>query len=160
MPVALDDHTGTIGWATASPSRRLRLTLAFVALVVATLALVVAEAQPGRAQEPADPAAVPPPAGGGTDADGEAADDDTGAATRSPVIDRLEVTVRGDQSRLGPPEVIGDIDGDGIADLAVGAYSDDLAGENTGAVYLLLMNADGTVRSPTARQCGSRWVRG
>jgi FG-GAP repeat len=48
---------------------------------------------------------------------------------------------------------IGDIDGDGISDLAVGAPGDDtgiLTGEtygNRGAVYVLLMNPDGTAKS-------------
>ncbi|MCA9024590.1 MAG: FG-GAP repeat protein [Planctomycetaceae bacterium] len=42
---------------------------------------------------------------------------------------------------------LGDLDGDGIADLAVGAYRDDDGGINRGAVYILFMNADGSVRS-------------
>jgi len=40
---------------------------------------------------------------------------------------------------------IGDLDGDGIPDLAVGAPLDDDGGRNAGAVYVLFMNADGTV---------------
>ena len=40
---------------------------------------------------------------------------------------------------------LGDLDGDGVADLAVGA-ADDTGGENCGAVYVLFMNMDGTVR--------------
>ncbi len=40
---------------------------------------------------------------------------------------------------------VGDFNGDGIVDLAVGASSDDDGGENRGAVYLLLLNTDGTV---------------
>ncbi|MEL6984380.1 MAG: integrin alpha, partial [Actinomycetota bacterium] len=42
---------------------------------------------------------------------------------------------------------IGDLDGDGIKDLAVGATGDDDGGSNRGAVYVLFMNADGTVRA-------------
>ncbi|MFN3218821.1 MAG: integrin alpha [Acidimicrobiales bacterium] len=42
---------------------------------------------------------------------------------------------------------IGDIDGDGIVDLAVGASGDDDGGPDRGAVYILFMNADGTVRA-------------
>ncbi|MEZ6063708.1 MAG: FG-GAP-like repeat-containing protein [Planctomycetaceae bacterium] len=41
---------------------------------------------------------------------------------------------------------IGDLDGDGITDLAVGAYTDDDGGMDRGAMYVLFMNADGTVK--------------
>ena len=40
---------------------------------------------------------------------------------------------------------LGDLDGDGIQDLAVGAYADDDGGSACGAVWILFMNADGTV---------------
>ncbi|KKT01294.1 MAG: FG-GAP repeat domain protein [Candidatus Nomurabacteria bacterium GW2011_GWA2_43_15] len=42
---------------------------------------------------------------------------------------------------------LGDLDGDEITDLAVGAYTDDTGGSSRGAVYVLFMNADGTVAS-------------
>ncbi|MEH6763807.1 MAG: T9SS type A sorting domain-containing protein [Aequorivita antarctica] len=42
---------------------------------------------------------------------------------------------------------IGDLNGDGIIDLAVGAYRDDDGGLNRGAVYILFMNTDGTVNN-------------
>ncbi|MDZ4847718.1 MAG: FG-GAP-like repeat-containing protein [Pirellulaceae bacterium] len=42
---------------------------------------------------------------------------------------------------------LGDIDGDGVTDLAVGAIGDDSAGLNVGAVHVMLMNANGTVKS-------------
>jgi tRNA A37 threonylcarbamoyladenosine biosynthesis protein TsaE len=42
---------------------------------------------------------------------------------------------------------LGDFDGDGIADLAVGAAGDDTGGSYTGAVHVLLLNANGTVKS-------------
>lgn len=41
---------------------------------------------------------------------------------------------------------IGDLNGDGIIDLAVGAYRDDTGGSNRGAIYILFMNTDGTVQ--------------
>ncbi|NNE35121.1 MAG: T9SS type A sorting domain-containing protein [Rhodothermales bacterium] len=41
---------------------------------------------------------------------------------------------------------LGDVDGDGVADLAVGAEGDDAFVPDGGAVYLLFMNADGSVR--------------
>ena len=42
---------------------------------------------------------------------------------------------------------IGDLDGDGVTDLAVGAYRDDTGGGGRGAVHVLLLNSDGTVKS-------------
>jgi len=41
---------------------------------------------------------------------------------------------------------IGDLDADGIEDIAVGAIGDDDGGVDRGAVWVLLMNADGSVR--------------
>ena len=40
---------------------------------------------------------------------------------------------------------LGDLDGDGIADLAVGAEGDDDGGGSHGAVWILFLNTDGTV---------------
>ena len=42
---------------------------------------------------------------------------------------------------------LGDLDGDGITDLAVGAYGDDTGGSGRGAVHVLFLNVDGTVKS-------------
>jgi len=42
---------------------------------------------------------------------------------------------------------IGDVNGDGIIDLVVGARSDDDGAQDAGAVYILFMNQDGTVQS-------------
>ena len=42
---------------------------------------------------------------------------------------------------------IGDLDGDGVDDLAVGAYTDDEGGSNRGAVHIIFMNTDGSVDS-------------
>jgi hypothetical protein len=42
---------------------------------------------------------------------------------------------------------LGDLDGDGVGDLAAGAYWDDDGGENRGAVWVLHLNIDGTVKS-------------
>ena len=41
---------------------------------------------------------------------------------------------------------IGDVDDDGIPDIAVGAWQDDDGSGNRGAVYIHFLNADGTVR--------------
>ncbi len=42
---------------------------------------------------------------------------------------------------------LGDLDGDGVADLAVGAPNDDDGGTNRGAVWVLSLNQDGSVGS-------------
>jgi gliding motility-associated-like protein len=42
---------------------------------------------------------------------------------------------------------IGDLDGDGVVDIAVGAYKDDDAGSDIGAIYILFLNSNGTVKS-------------
>ncbi len=44
-------------------------------------------------------------------------------------------------------DTAGDLDGDGVPDLVVGALGDDDGGTDRGAVYLLFMNSDGTVRA-------------
>ena len=62
----------------------------------------------------------------------------------------------GSQTPNGPPSTasaeffgtsaasIGDLDGDGVTDLAVGAAARPTAGVATGSLYVMLMNADGT----------------
>ena len=42
---------------------------------------------------------------------------------------------------------IGDLDGDGTPDLAIGAQWDDEGGGNQGVVWILFLNPDGTVKS-------------
>ncbi|MCH7638545.1 MAG: FG-GAP repeat protein, partial [Bacteroidetes bacterium] len=42
---------------------------------------------------------------------------------------------------------VGDLDGDGIQDIAVGASNDDDGGDARGAVWVLFLNTDGTVKS-------------
>lgn len=42
---------------------------------------------------------------------------------------------------------LGDVDGDGVADMAVGAHQDDDGGAGRGSVWVLFMNTDGTVKS-------------
>ena len=44
-------------------------------------------------------------------------------------------------------ENIGDLDGDGVNDLAVGAVRHDETGNNRGTLHLMFMNTDGTVKS-------------
>jgi hypothetical protein len=50
---------------------------------------------------------------------------------------------------------LGDLDGDGIADLAVGAYQDNTGGNDRGAVHVLFLNADGSVKSITRIASGT-----
>lgn len=42
---------------------------------------------------------------------------------------------------------LGDLDGDGVPDLAAGTPGDDDGGQNRGCVYVLFLNADGTVKA-------------
>jgi hypothetical protein len=42
---------------------------------------------------------------------------------------------------------LGELDGDGVSDLAVGTRNDDDGGPNRGAVWVLFLNTDGTVKS-------------
>ncbi len=42
---------------------------------------------------------------------------------------------------------IGDLNGVGISDIAVGAIGDDAGGSNSGAIHVMFMNSDGTVSS-------------
>ncbi|MBI5220160.1 MAG: FG-GAP repeat protein [Bacteroidia bacterium] len=44
-------------------------------------------------------------------------------------------------------DAIGDLDNDGVVDMVVGAPRDDDGGTDRGAVYILFMNADRTVKS-------------
>ncbi len=50
---------------------------------------------------------------------------------------------------------VGDLNGDGVTDLAVGAIGDDNAGIDRGAVYVLFMNADGTAQSIVSLTSGT-----
>jgi len=47
----------------------------------------------------------------------------------------------------GPMSSLGDLDGDGVCDLAVGYPNDDDGGSRRGAVWILFLNPDGTVKS-------------
>ncbi len=50
---------------------------------------------------------------------------------------------------------VGDLDGDGVTDLAVGAYGDGTGGPRRGAVHILFLNASGTVKSSTKIASGT-----
>jgi hypothetical protein len=52
-----------------------------------------------------------------------------------------------DGDRLGEVENVGDLDGDGVTDLAGGAQKDDDGGADRGALWLMFLNSDGTVKA-------------
>lgn len=52
---------------------------------------------------------------------------------------------------------LGDLDGDGIIDIAVGAPGTDGAGTDRGAIYILRLNADGTVKSSNIIENSATW---
>ena len=56
-------------------------------------------------------------------------------------------TALDDQDFFGRVTALGDIDGDGVTDLAVGAHRDDDGASSAGAVYVLFLNTDGTVKA-------------
>ena len=61
-----------------------------------------------------------------------------------------------DQDRFGIAATsLGDLDGDQVADLAVGALLDDTGGDARGAVHVLFMNPDGTVKATSKVTDGS-----
>ena len=45
--------------------------------------------------------------------------------------------------------LLGDLDGDGVQDIATAGHSDDDGGKDQGSVYILFLNRDGTVKSQT-----------
>ena len=58
------------------------------------------------------------------------------------------VPVLGSQSRFGSAVAsIGDLDGDGVTDMAIGAMGSDFFGTDHGAVYVMFMNSNGTVKA-------------
>jgi hypothetical protein len=106
-----------------------------------------------------DPAAQNP---NGAASDGEV--EDYVFTINTPSSDRDEHYVRIASGRNGGPllprrsglgssvALIGDVDGDGVDDLAVGAYgdiTDGRASSNRGAIHVLMMNTDGSVRDST-----------
>ena len=61
--------------------------------------------------------------------------------------ERINDTFSGGGGQFTQVSSLGDLDGDGVLDLAVGAPMDGDGGYNHGAVWILFLNADGTVKT-------------
>ena len=77
-----------------------------------------------------------------------------GQALPSPTLQKISATEGGftgvldDFDQFGSSVAsLGDLDGDGVGDLAVGAFGDDDGGSARGALWVLFLDPDGTVRS-------------
>ncbi len=53
---------------------------------------------------------------------------------------------------------VGDVDGDGVPDIVVGAYRNDDGVANSGAVWMIFLNADGTAKSATELANGQNGI--
>ncbi len=63
-------------------------------------------------------------------------------------INGVPANTLGDSDQLGfSMEPLGDWDGDGVTELAVGARVSDIGGPNRGALHILRLNADGTAKA-------------
>jgi hypothetical protein len=93
----------------------------------------------------------------GAAADGEV-EDYVATITRPGIGAARRLTKISSQTGGGPPlddldqfghsvASLGDLDGDGVSELAVGAQADNSGGKWRGAVYVLFMNRDGTVKN-------------
>lgn len=65
----------------------------------------------------------------------------------SALAGNLNVTLHDGDQFGASVTAIGDLDGDGVTDLAVGAPGDSDGGTGRGAIWILLMNSNGTVKS-------------
>ena len=74
---------------------------------------------------------------------------DDGTVKNAHNIDRASIGVVDGDSFVSSASPLGDRDGDGIPDLAVGAAGDDTGGSQRGAVHILHMGVDGSVKSST-----------
>ncbi len=147
-----------------APGRATRRAVAIASALLLLLGLVqlalIADPDAARSQEEPETelaeATQPAEAPEASDEDDPSTEEPVAEPVTDEDLDAIDVDARpilvpgvSDGGRLGTPEGIGDVNGDGIDDLAVGAFSDSTAGEGVGAVHVLLMAADGTVADAT-----------
>lgn len=71
-----------------------------------------------------------------------------GTTTSGSKIDKSSIPSIGYGDALGVSVTsLGDIDGDGVSDIAVGAFGDDDGFTNAGAIYIVRLNADGSTKT-------------
>ncbi len=62
-----------------------------------------------------------------------------------------------DDARAGVVTAIGDIDSDGVTDLAIGAAGTDAGGDSRGGIYIVRLKPDGTVKSVNLIENSTTW---
>ncbi len=122
--------------------------VSFVCLLVATLLASASSVDAQKSRQLLESAPLAPTSSG---ADGRLFEilpaDQTGLRHQYELVEDHELRRLYTTGFFTGAPCLGDLDGDGIVDMVVGAPYDDDGGSSRGAVYVLFLNADGTVKS-------------